>query len=97
LTYKPTASLDDSDTYTFTLPGVRSRKDGAIALDDFRAYLEAKINRWNEQLGFNNDDVGHCEVNYTSAADDNLGFGAFEFRSDLYSVCDVEQPGMTSI
>ena len=92
--YKPTASLDDSDTYTFMIPSVTNQRksDGAILLDDFNTFLNSKIGAWNSQLGFDRDIVGHCDETYTTALTDDLSNGVDSFRYDLYEACDVPQP-----
>ena len=57
LTYKQSVS----DNFNFVLPGIHSnRKDGAFPIEDFRAYIDSKLKRWNSDLGFNNDDVLKC-------------------------------------
>lgn len=92
--YKPKATLDDSDTYTFMIPSVANQRksDGAIALDDFKKFLEDKILGWDSNQGFNQDIVGHCDQTYTTAIADNLGDGVMSFRTDLYDACAVPQP-----
>ncbi len=47
--YKPTASMDDSDTYTFMIPSVvnQRKSDGAMLIDDFNTFLHSKIGAWN--------------------------------------------------
>lgn len=70
LTYKQTAS----DSWVFRLPGVPTRPDGAMAVADFRAFIDGKLRRWNEELGFRNNDVAHCSDSYT--AGEALGTGA---------------------
>lgn len=41
--YKPTASMDDSDTYTFMIPSVvnQRKSDGAMTIDDLDEFLES--------------------------------------------------------
>lgn len=89
--YKPKATLDDSDTYTFLIPGVANQRksDGAIALEDFKTFLQNEILGWDSKHGFNHDIVGHCDQTYTTATTDNLGDGVMSFRKDLYNECEV--------
>jgi hypothetical protein len=68
LTYKPTASMDDSDTYYFRLTG----DSAAMPIDEFRQFVDGKIAGWNEK--FAGDDVSHCLQGYDGG--DDLGFGA---------------------
>ena len=60
--YKPTASLDDSDTQVLLIHGLNHRKDGSILSKDFAEFLQAKIEKWNNDLDFNDDIVGHCDT-----------------------------------
>ena len=50
--YKPTASLDDSDTQVLMIQGMTHRKDGSILVQDFAEFLQAKIEKWNNDLEF---------------------------------------------
>jgi len=92
--YKPTASIDDFDTYTFMIPSVANQRksDGAILLDDFNTFLLSKIGAWNTQLGFERNIVEHCEETYNTALTDDLSEGVDDFLYDLYETCDVPQP-----
>ena len=76
------------------IPDVQTQResDGAIPLADFKTFLDGKIKAWNNQLGFANDIVGHCQQAYTTAITDDLGDGVDSFRTDLYNSCGVPQP-----
>lgn len=103
--YKPTASLDDSDTQVFMIPSILTqRSDGTIAVDDFQQFLQSKIGTWNTVLNFENNIVQHCACHWVDDEwecelhDDDLVInpGVDDFMSELYLVCGVPFPSPPS-